>query len=230
MLGRISFTPKLAAASTLAVSVFHIRHDRRPVSVPTSHLLAVFLLLMSGLLQMEGRMRRIMTTLIVGFGINLLALPALPKTRTVEKTGTVAFWVFEDYMEKYGVVPLFYPVEVSIRADYTTSYNSKTRKTTTTISRLDQSVVVRGARRSPCPPTASVTTLVSDRTSDYLYLKEGSPGTSRGSYLTGSSNFITGFVYWRSISIVDPRLETTGAVASYQCLGSRKVTAKLNLP
>lgn len=168
-------------------------------------------------------------TLVVSLTASLGAWPtslfAASRSTTAKGTATLV------YMSDFGPVPFLYPAEVTTKATYTTKYDSRTRQTITSVSRTDQSLLLKGAKNSPCEIALSVaTTVYRDNRYTYLTFKEYSKDSAKGSYLVNSTSVIKGFVNTTAFSLVAPRLETTGFVASYDCLGQRSLTNRLDLP
>jgi hypothetical protein len=122
-------------------------------------------------------------------------------------------------------------MEVTTRATYTTTYDSRKRKTFTNVSQTDQSVLLKGARNSPCGLDMAVTTTVyENRRTEYRTMKRNSTGSKNGSYLVNSTSLITGFINTRAFSLIDPRLETRGVVVGRECMGQKTLTNRLDLP
>jgi len=122
-------------------------------------------------------------------------------------------------------------MQVTTRATYTTHYDSQKRKTITDVSETDQSMLLKGARNSPCKIEMAVTTTVyENRRSEYRTMKRTSSGSKNGSYLVSSTSLFTGFINTRGFSLVDPRLETRGSVVGRECMGQKTLTNRLDLP
>jgi len=178
---------------------------------------------------MESTERYKLLALLVVLVASIVGCPtslfAATRSTTTKGTATLLYWT------ELGPLPFPYPMEVTTRATYTAKYDSRTRKTFTNVSQTDQSVLLKGARNSPCGLEMAVTTTVfENRRSEYRTMTRTSSGSKNGSYLVSSSSLITGFINTRAFSLIDPRLETRGSVAGRECMGQKTLTNRLDLP
>jgi hypothetical protein len=159
--------------------------------------------------------------------------PAAAARRTATGYGTAWFVATAGGNGSPGaILPVPLPMQVMLIADYTSTYDSWARASRVSITRIDQSTLVRNVNINlPCKVAAGVTTTVySNRTTVLQTLGAYTPGSSPGWYWTDPSSRVFGFVYSRTITAMNPRLVSTGAAGASNCTAYGRVTATLDLP
>ena len=170
--------------------------------------------------------------LVLAVSIVMCPANVFAETRSTTTKGTATLVYWGDNGKNLGLpIPFFISMEVTTQATFTMKFDSRLRKAITHVSKTDQSVLLKGARNIPCGIDMSVSTKVyENRKSLYRTMKRNSTGSKNGSYLVNSTSLISGFVNTNAFSLYNPRLETVGSVAGWECTGHKTLTNRLDLP
>ena len=165
--------------------------------------------------------------------VALVTPSAFAARRCATANGTVYFLMTAGGNGQPGALaPAALPLQTNITADYVSTYDAKTRTSRVTISRIDQSAMIKNVSIIiPCKLSGAVSTDVYANRTQYLQtLTQYSPGSYPGSYLIASTSRIAGFIYPRTITAYNPRLAAVGAGAATNCMSWGRAVATLDLP